>query len=149
MKRFCTFFSCSSERNRSFSALLLLRRSWYVAFFFSLTSTSTCSTTSHLGVKWMFFTSGSKKETPPNIPVLCYITIIFRPHASGQRTVRLGAAVAVNEGCYGIIENICCPCTTTAATAVGREMSFCCWLGLILPEPSRGRAQRGLDFCPS
>lgn len=144
---FALFFPCSSEQNRNFSAVLLLRRSWYVCCFFFIFFTSTCSTTSHLRVKWMFSTSSDKKKLQLNIPVSYSITVIFRPHATRQRTVPLDSAVTVNEGCYGIIENICCPCTAT--TAAEREVSFCCLLGLILPERSRSRARRGLDFCLS
>lgn len=89
----------------------------------------------------------TKKKHQLNIPVSYSITVIFRPHATRQRTVPLDSAVTVNESCYGIIENICCPCMAT--TAAEREMSFCCLLGLILPEQSRSRARRVLDFCPS
>lgn len=57
------FFPCSSEWNRNFSAVLLLRSSWHVAFIFIFFFfTSTCSTTSHLRVKWMFSTSSGKKK---------------------------------------------------------------------------------------
>lgn len=139
---FC--FSSFLEQNRKFSALLSLKRSWHAAFLLNIYFCMLY----HLSPQGEVDVFHIKQQKPqPNIPVSCYITIIFRPHATRQRTVQLGAAVSVNEGCYGIIESICCPCTTTTAVAGEKEMSFCCWLGLILLKLSR--AQRGLDFCPS